>query len=181
MTTVAARWPTPYGTLGTDQAVVDQLDRGMYIEQQSSPFITEHGIFSITPFIARAMPHARIVPLIIKDTAPAAAIREAVALIAGLPGRILLVGSFDFTHDSTMAQAEANDRRSLPIVAGLDEARIDQVAVDSHAGLATFLAAVKARRGSHFTLLDSTHSARLTGHYDQTDVTSYIIGYFTEK
>lgn len=181
MTTVTARWLTPYVVLEPDMTGVATLAGGIYIQEQSNPFTTEHGILSITPFIAWAMPHARIVPLIIKDAAPAAAVREASALIGRLPGRVVLIGSFDFTHDATMAQAEDNDQRSLPIVAALDEGRVDQVVVDSHAGLATFLAAVKARQGSHFTLLDSTNSARLTGHHNQTDVTSYLIGYFTER
>lgn len=179
MTTVSAYWPTPFGTIGPDIDASEVLTGTGYVLVQPEPFHREHGVTNLTAFIRRLMPDALLVPLIVKNGAPEQAVAAVADALAALPEQVLFIGSFDFTHDATMAQAETNDARSIPIIRSLDAGRVSEVAVDSHAGLDLFLRVMRARGAEVFTFLDSTNSARITGNHDQTDVTSYITGLFT--
>lgn len=178
MTTVSGRWLTPLGDLESDGSAVRALVATGYVLAQPEPFMREHGITNLTAFIRYLYPDAELVPVIVKDSASGRAVTAVADVLSALSGPVLYIGSFDFTHEATMARAEANDARSIPIISALDTGRISEVAVDSHAGLELFLRVMRARGADEFTLLDSTNSARLTGNRGQTDTTSYINGFF---
>lgn len=178
ITTTYASFATPYGTLSSVADGVLLVTESGFALAQEEPFHREHGISNITAFITKLMPNARIVPLIVGDLASEQSVFEVAKALGKLSGRVILVGSFDFTHDATVDQAEANDARSIPILEELGTDHIDDISVDSHGGLELFLRAVHARGAEEFILLSSTNSARITGNVEQADVTSYITGYF---
>jgi AmmeMemoRadiSam system protein B len=178
ITTGYVRFTTPYGDIEPDIQAIGKLVEGDFVLGQDEPFEQEHGIFNITAFIKRLMPNATIVPLIVKDTVPSEALRDVSLAIQDIEGDILVVGSFDFTHHATMREAELNDAHSAAILRKLDYGRIDEIAVDSHAGLSLVMRTMMLLQAHTFTVLNSTNSARVTKQYGQTDVTSYITGLF---
>jgi len=177
VTSVIARWPTPFGTLGPASEAITVLASAGLVHLQSEPFAIEHGITNITMFIARAIPRARIMPIIIRSDARPTQVDELAAAIVHLPGRVFVVGSFDFTHDSTDAVAHSNDARSLEILTRGDSAQASDIVVDSVPGIRLMMEIARLR-GHRFTLLGATNSARVLGDLSRTDVTSYLTGYW---
>lgn len=177
ITSVIARWPTSHGMIEADSETINALASRGVIHLQGSPFGREHGITNITMFIARALPRATLVPIIVRDNASASVVDACAKAIAQLPGRVIVVGSFDFTHEATDAIARRNDVQSLRILEEGNPDTAGAVIVDGPGGI-RMLMRIASMRGLRFTLLDATNSARITGNLAQTDVTSYITGYW---
>jgi AmmeMemoRadiSam system protein B len=176
-TSVIARWPTPYGTLEPGIGALTELASSGAVHLMELPFAREHGITNVTMFIARAVPNARLVPVIIRDDAPVNAVERLATSIAGLPGRVLVVGSFDFTHDATDAVARANDERSLGILQDGVPENAGGIVTDSRPGI-RLLMRIAQLRELRFILSEMTNSARVLQQPGRTDVTSYITGFW---
>jgi AmmeMemoRadiSam system protein B len=176
-TSVIARWPTPFGVIEPAMDAINRLASRRVVHVQERPFIREHGITNITMFIRKAIPNASLVPIVVRDDASAQDIAALAEAIAELPGRVLVVGSFDFTHDATDTVARTQDDRSLAILDGGDVVQADGIAVDSVPGI-RLLMDIARRRELRFTMLDMTNSSRVLGQPDRTDVTSYITGFW---
>ncbi|WKZ29423.1 MAG: AmmeMemoRadiSam system protein B [Patescibacteria group bacterium] len=175
--TTPSSWRTPYGQLESDCDAVERLARVGAAAIEEEPFTREHGISGIVPFIKKSMPNARIVPLIVKETATDAEIERVVREMREIFGsRVLVVGSFDFTHELTDTAARFHDRKSLAVLRALDDEGARAVDIDSRQGLRLvmrFMDSVGARR---FSLFAQSNSAELTEHPGQPDVTSYLVG-----
>jgi len=177
-TTSHTSFETPYGTLDGDEALAERLVASGYVLDDAQPYRSEHGITNITAFIAWLMPEAHIVPLIVRDDAVSEAIVLVSEILASFPERTMFVGSFDFTHEATMQQAESNDVRSLAVLEALDTERVSDIAIDSRPGIEVLLRVVRTRGAERFVVTGATNSARVSGNHDQQDVTSYVTGYF---
>lgn len=177
ITSVIARWPTPYGTLEPASESISALASAGLLHLQTAPFVWEHGITNITMFIGRALPQARIVPILVRADARGSDLDALAEAITRLPGPVVLVGSFDFTHDGTDSLAAANDARSLTILRGGDPGDADGIVADSPRGLRLLMSVGKLRRES-FHKLAMSNSARMLGDLSRSDVTSYLTGYW---
>ncbi len=171
-------WSTPYGPLEADTALVDELvQAGASVQEK--PFVTEHGISSIMPYVKKMFPDAKVVPIIVRENANNDDARAFGTRLAALaPGYTLLVASFDFSHEVTNTEAERSDKISVKAIQDFDYKALAGIRIDSHPGLVLSLAYLQARGGA-FHLLESTNASHLLKLPDMTDVTSYIIGYFT--
>ena len=172
ITTAAVGWQTPYGDLLPDTAVLKDIDSYVL------PFAAEHGVANIVGFIKREIPGAKIIPILVKDGASPEMTAGVAEQLANLPGRVLVIGSFDFTHEATREKAVANDAVSLGILRRGETDAVGKVAVDSHGGLRLLMQYAKLR-GLKFELLANTNSSFLADKPEQTDVTSYITGFWT--
>lgn len=178
--TSEATWQTPYGLLQSDVESVRALTRGGVAEVEEAPFEHEHGVTGIVAFIKRSLPNAKVVPLIVNDHLSVPAAQElAKRMHALLPPKVLVVGSFDFSHYLPSRAAQFHDELSLSAVGRFDYAALPRLDIDSRPGLALFLQMMEQARASHFTLLEHKNSAELTHARDTLETTSYITGYFT--
>jgi AmmeMemoRadiSam system protein B len=175
VTSALAQWPTPFGTLLPATDAIQTLSAVGAVHLQAAPFVREHGITNITMFIAKALPNARLVPIIVRDNATHEEMSALARAIVGLPGRVIIVGSFDFTHDATDAAARANDARSRDILRGGNPEDADDVVVDSKPGI-RLLMTIASLRHLSFTVSDMSNSAQVLRQPERTDVTSYITG-----
>lgn len=170
-------WDTPYGPLAVDSKLADALLKNGAVADEF-PFLAEHGISSIMPYVKKVFPNAEVLPIIVKESASVEDARAFGARLAELaPKNSLLVASFDFSHEVTNEEAERSDRVSLKAIQDFDYPTLAGIRVDSRPGLILSLAYMEAR-GTAFHLLESTNAAHLLRKLDMTDVTSYITGYF---
>jgi AmmeMemoRadiSam system protein B len=175
ITTSAYNWQTPYGILETDIKLVKKL--GVNIEEK--PFEKEHGTSGIIPYIKRTFPNSKVMVLIVKDNAPHSLVQNlSESLLKNLPKNSFLVGSFDFSHTFDLATTEANDARSLDILANYKLDEVSGMAVDSRAGIYLILEYMKSK-GAKFNLIANTNAALVLNNPALEDVTSYIVGYFS--
>lgn len=180
VTSVIANWLTPYGILEPASDSISTLASAGVVHLQERPFEREHGITNITMFIKKAIPYARLVPIIVRDDAANNLIDMLARAIASLPGKVLIIGSFDFTHDATDAVARANDARSLQLLERGNPNDADDIVIDSKPGIRLLMVLAQLRK-LKFAITDSSNSARLLGDLSRTDVTSYITGTWSQQ
>ena len=96
-----------------------------------------------------------------------------------LQGNVLIVGSFDFTHDATEEQALRNDALSLKILSQGELERSRDITVDSNAGIRLMMSVARLQNLS-FRLLERSSSAVVLRDTKRTDVTSYITGVWSK-
>lgn len=178
--TTAAAWHTPYGQLASDCDAVERLARSGAVVVDDVPFKKEHGVSGLVPFVKKSLPNARIVPLLVKDTATDVDLEKALTALHDVFGaRMVIVASFDFSHEMTDTVAEFHDRKSLAIVETFDDAGARALDIDSVPGLRLSMRALERVGAVRFTRLSHTNSSRLMKRPDQSDVTSYLTGTFS--
>ena len=180
-------WTTPYGLLPADCGAAGRLAERGVVRIEEGPFEKEHGVSGIVPFIKKSFPHARVLPIIVKDTlSPKERVELANALYEELGPDALMVGSFDFSHETTLSKAETQDVQSLAALRVFEYQTLhefedsDVIYVDSIPGLEVMLRYMQKVGATHFELVANTNSALITKRPTATDVTSYIVGYFTK-
>jgi AmmeMemoRadiSam system protein B len=126
-----SRSPTPFavsrrnfqtalGTLGIDQAAVDQILLNRSVSP-SNLFSHEHGVQAVLPFVAYHFPEAQIVALAISSSAqPPEWDSLAQTLTPLLTPGTLIIQSTDFSHYLPAAQARAKDQETLRVLSGGD-------------------------------------------------------------
>ena len=149
----------------------------MYVDE--TPFVREHGVYNVMPFIATALPHARVVPIIVKDTATDTEI-DALAdeLFAQLPLNAVVVGSFDFSHHHTARVAAAHDVVSIAALHNFDFEMIKKTDTDSRPGLRLMLKLLSRYGARSMTLLANTNAGERMRDLVTPEATSYVIAEF---
>ncbi len=174
-----ASWETPYGVLPSDCELVRQLRSGGLLNIDERPFGKEHGVSGIVAFIRRSLPAAKIVPIIIKDSATDQEIDNlAVALYSLAPRDTLLIGSFDFSHYVDHATAMSWDEDSIRAIENFDYLALKGLHLDSRPGLRLMLKLLEAFKAKTFTITAHTDADQLLGNLQSMDNTSYIDGVF---
>jgi len=173
--TTSFLWRTPYGELVADKNVIKQLVQNG-VTLNSIPFEREHGIFNIIPFIKRSLPNARIVPIMIRDMVSP---NDIDALAKILPPDAVIIGSFDFSHEVTSSVADTQDAQSIRVLETFDISLVSRLALDSRPGLRLLMQYALLYNKRRFVLLGSSNSSKILNQPNQTNVTSYVTGYFT--
>ncbi len=115
---------TPLGPLAVDTELVDVLlERGGdVIEENQSPFAQEHSLETQLPFIQKAAPAAKIVPIMV--ALPGGRVDQGlVDLLYDVVGNrrdVVIVASTDLSHYEPYDQAVAKDGTTLDRIASLD-------------------------------------------------------------
>jgi AmmeMemoRadiSam system protein B len=178
LTTTAARWATADGLVEAPDALIRTL-RTLGVSEDQSPFPEEHGIGNVLPFLHRVFPKAKIAPLLVRTNYPVAdAVRFGQQLVSKLPPNTLIVGSFDFSHNHTLAEANMHDTESLRAIAAHNYNTFSALDVDSPAGLALVTAAAEQLGATTFDIVTHSNSAQLTQILNAQETTSYLNGYF---
>ncbi|MDD5051082.1 MAG: AmmeMemoRadiSam system protein B [Candidatus Pacebacteria bacterium] len=175
-------WDTPYGNLNPDCDTIRLLEKSGTVSIEEAPFEREHGVSGIVPFIKKSFPNARIIPIIVKDTASDKVIDEAVENIRkALPEGTMLVGSFDFSHYLPDTVAQFHDEKMLAVINNFDFDGLKMTDADSLPGLRLYLKYMEAEGGHAFGILHHTNSAEVTKNPDLEETTSYIDGFFERR
>lgn len=180
----AYAWQTPYGVVYPDQTLLRQLQQSeKNFSLDETVLSKEHAVFNVTPFIKKTFPEAKIVPIIIRPTVTLTEIETLAKILRQneTHKRILLLGSVDFSHYQSRAQAEKDDAVSLSALRTDNPEKIfTQTRADSPATLA-LLSAYAKFNGHRFRLIKNSNSAALSGQLDLSSTTSYITGYWSSE
>lgn len=173
-------WRTPFGAVQPDAAVLDRLTGAGIARSEPDVLTYEHSIGGIVPGLARYLPGATVVPLVLRHDLPAAEVqRLAAALAPLLDGRTAIVAAVDFSHYLPAGEARQRDGETLAALQSLDSARILSFGdehLDSPAAIATVMEALRLLGSGEFELRGRSDSSELGG--PASGVTSYIAGYY---
>jgi AmmeMemoRadiSam system protein B len=172
--TSAWPWRTQNGWAGTDADWAKTLD-GVAFE--NDPFLKEHGIGALVPFVAEYFPGTRIVPVLLHQSASQEALdRFAGSLIRQFDEGTVILVSADFVHEESSTKAQRLDRRSLRVMKELmREPRfevLDGITADNRRGLYVLAKVLSALGRPGLELLERTDAALLVKM--NVPVTSYM-------
>jgi AmmeMemoRadiSam system protein B len=172
-------WSGPLGEVDIDHGLADRIAAlGPPFRVDTRDHRQEHSLEVQMPFVERACPGSRIVPLLVGDARPGTAQAAGTwlgRLLAGLRGngeRVVLVVSSDLAHDPSPRAALEVDRRILEPILALDadelggielELRVasmsDDAGVCGLGAVSCALTAVEEMGASHGQLLAEAASA----------------------
>lgn len=118
-------WETPFGALAIADRIADSIAAASReIVENPAAHAREHSLEMQLPFVARLLPDARIVPLLMgyqrRETANALGDALACAIAAHSDEQILLVASSDLSHYEEASVASRLDAVVMERVAALD-------------------------------------------------------------
>ena len=176
-------WKTPFGELKTDRNRIARIKKTLGLADDAEAFSGEHSIGILAPFIRYYFPSSAVAPIIIRNRISPVTLGRFQRLLEEFlddPGTVVIL-SMDFNHNRTSDEADRLDEVTKRIIADFDLSRVQRAEVDCRTGLASLLAALKARNGSTVNFLNHMNSAKITGNRDQKDVTSYFTVIFSAK
>jgi AmmeMemoRadiSam system protein B len=116
-----------FGVVHSNRKIVQEILLHTRIASQSDLFTTEHGVYSIVPFIAHYISGAEIVPitLSIRNTETEEERRELVEIFTELLASpdIVLVVSSDFSHYLPLAESNIKDNATIDTLCSADVER----------------------------------------------------------
>lgn len=172
-------WQTPYGDVRTNTALAQTLaERVAVLEHEEFAAPNEHGIGALTAFVARSMPRARIVPLIVHESLTPEDAREIGEAIAALAPDAVMVASIDMSHNLPQSAAAFHDEVTLRHIesGGLEDINLE---IDSNATLRILQAFNEAHGTQAWRLTHHGSSVEMGAAQDWRDNTSHILGVFT--
>ncbi len=177
--TAKIAWETPYGEVQTNTKIVDALVRAGVAQTDARPFEGEHGINSLTPFVKRSFPNARIIPLIVHESLTQQQAEEiALALHDRSDLDALVIASADMSHNLPLeVQQFHDDLTRMTLASGELKHELE---IDSNAGLRVLFELNRLRRTQ--TWNETYHGSSLASGVaaQWADNTSHILGYFMQ-
>lgn len=176
-----SRWPwrTPFGTIDPEVTAIQALTHGGLVRAEPTVIGREHSVAGLVPAVAYFLPHALLVPLVVRsDVRRAEAERLAAQLEPWMDERTILVLSVDFAHDLLPHDARRMDAESVAALTALDLDRAlayGNEHLDAPGAVAVTLALMRRLGSTRFQLRADRDGGTLPG-YGGGPVTSYISG-----
>ena len=180
----ADAWETPLGNLEVDTAFVDRIIKQFPVaKKDADAHREEHSIEVLLPFVALINPHARIVPIALRDyrrdicKALGEAIGHCLQNEKGKNHKTLIIASTDMSHFLSAEIARQCDSPALEAIKELDPDQLLTVVVEQDISMcgsgpvATVLWAAKPLGAHHASLIEYTNSSAATG--DTSEVVAY--------
>ena len=170
----------PGGFIDCDKELADRIrDRDIQFLANRQADAEDHVLEVMIPFLAKVLPHAKIVPILIGHVAESSHLTLARAILDGAKGkRILLLASTDLSHyPRSDAEATRVDQRTLESWKTMDVPRIREVMEEQMASGVPQLACTMCSYPALFTAIEAskmmgaqgihvfpyTNSARVSG------------------
>lgn len=181
MTTAAVEWQTPDGIVNVNRQLIDILVDNSDVVIDEQLIKTEHGVYTVLPYVKRKWPKAKVVTIAVKgDARPDRLARLAQRLDENLGANDLVLATVDFSHYTTAIDALRADQESLRVLTRGDADAALTIPVDAPPAI-SFLLTYTKRRSLSYQQLVHTTSAQFTGQLDTQSTTSYVSAYFTER
>ena len=179
--TTDTEWKTPFGNIKSDENTINQLLKDKQVALGVNLFRQEHGIYTLIPFIKRALPNSKIVPLVLKQSNNYQyfyGLGKKLSEISGLKNSLLVISS-DYSHNVAVEKAKLNDQKSI---SQLPNKYLDDVKSITNDCLqcTAFLFGYLKNTDTDFKLIYNNNSFDLS-HQNPEDVTSYVGSYFVAK
>ena len=176
-------WRTPFGPLGTDRSFIARIQTRLGLPEDPDAFSGEHSLGVLIPFIKFYFPDSKIVPVLLKPDLSEPMLEglgDQLFEFLSEPSHIIIL-SMDFSHDSTAETADAADQAAQEVITFLQDDQASSLQVDCRNGLRVLLKTLRRLGQVQADFRDHTNSATLTGHKNQTNVTSYFTILFRQR
>lgn len=171
-------WDTPFGAMDANFAQIEALTTLSGVTLQPKLFLSEHGIYTLIPFIKKQFPDAKVVPLVLKNSdnfAKYEQLGKDLHQVFAAEDTLVLISS-DFTHDQTVEKATELDLKSIQALTTHTQNDVSQIDSDCQVCMATLFGYLSVTP-STFQLVENKNSFNFSGE-DRDRVTSYVSGYY---
>jgi AmmeMemoRadiSam system protein B len=173
-------WATANRTLYADRLAKSGFDRMKIVEVNSRLFAAEHGITIHIPFIARAFPNARVVPMVLKSNiSDVALLTLKNFMMKNIGDGDAIILSMDLSHYKTPEAMAAEDERTLAVLTNLEPMRTDALDVDARRATSLVLRLFRELGAERGTILEHTDSSALPGRRVESGTSYATIIYKT--
>ncbi len=125
-------WTSPFGTVETDDVLVDRLVSLGVASDEPTSFVNEHSIGTHVSYLAELFPDVPIVPIVAKSTAGTDYAQSLVLVLQQiLPDDALIISSIDFAHYLPQDTTDEMDAETLALMAGRRYEQIDRLKSDN--------------------------------------------------
>ncbi len=178
--TSGSNWDSPYGELKADREIIGELEK-LKVGLEETIFKREHGVYTLIPFIKKALGDAKVVPLVLAGDNSREGAYELGRRIGKVldKDRVVVIISSDFVHEANESQAEEIDRISIEAIASGKRENLDQVTSDCKLCLEWMFGYLEGANWQ-FSLVNNSNSYLISGQMPEK-VTSYVTGYFQAK
>lgn len=170
-------YSTPFGELKNNTAISDALVRAGAVVDNTC-FTDEHGITVLANYIKYLYPDAEIVPIVISMKANDQEEKFLVDFLNGYKDNIFILGSIDFNHYNSLAEANASDVKAAAVISSMESKNITREMVDSPGSMRVVMDVAK-QWGRKPSILRKANSYEFVGLPENT--TSYMNVIFIGK
>lgn len=169
---------TPLGVAQVDEALAARIAKASGFSYVPEAHAEEHSVEVQVPFIQRALPGAKIVPIVMgyPNRRHVYALAEGLAEVSGDDG-VLIVASTDLSHYLSKKEANSADNQTISLIRNLSAntilakcARAENIMCGG-AGVAATLIAMQKRGDPQVDVLRYSDSADISGDEDR------VVGY----
>jgi len=175
ITTTSYPWHTPFGNLSANTTTIMKLTKKSKTQDNYLAFTNEHSIYTLIPFIKYFFPDVQVTPLVLNTSQDLDCYYNFGKNLN--PKNSILIISSDFSHQSTLPQANQNDQASIEALSSQKIDKIGDIACDCKQCIALLYGYLQ-NQPSSFEFIANTTS-RDYGETNLTNLTSYISAYFT--
>jgi len=179
--TTDSNWHTPFGNIDPDSDLINKITQQNGIMNDIGLFRTEHGVYTLVPFVKKALTKTKIVPLVLSQSTDYEYfydLGEKISKIVNLDETVLVISS-DFNHYTSIQKARSNDEKSIKLLPNKKLEEVNLITNDCKQCTA-FLFGYLKNTDTDFKLIFNKNSFDLSGQ-DPENVTSYIGAYFIAK
>lgn len=175
-----AEFVMPFTTVKPDLEIIEKLESSGFVTHDETSFGLEHSIDSQLLLISKLFPNARVVPLIFRSNISnktARAFGEVLAEVAR--DDVFIVGSVDFSHYLSEAQARPLDHLSASVLGAATSQFGGLVEADSTQALVALMSFIEVRGANSNVDLQISNTGDFSSNRDFT--TGYVSGFWGIK
>lgn len=174
-------WETSFGSVQPHLTKINKLLTNPLVSVDEEVIGKEHSITGIIPFVSNYLPHAQLVPLILKSNTNISEIQLLSTDLSTLMDETdIVVTSVDFSHYLKSSDAFKNDEVTLSTLISKDYEilkNLDNDFVDSPESIILLSQMMDLQGVSNLKVLYHTNSAEILNN-DFVDTTSYFTIYY---
>jgi AmmeMemoRadiSam system protein B len=175
-------WRAGGKILETDAVAAAALSQTKAAGVESLPFRLEHSIGLHVQFIAHRLPKARIVALMVKNSATPRELSRLVDVLSELLAKekAIMILSMDFSHEKIPEAAKREDDKSISRLLSFKTEALRELDIDATSASWLFLEVLKHRGITDGFVLERTNSSEIIARPD-LPCTSYATMLFRER
>lgn len=158
-------WKTPFGIVKADRDIISEISGRKSAGVDESTMKEEHSIYPLVSFVAKSLPDAKVVPIILKNNIKDEEMDELISVLEKeLPKDAVIISSIDFSHYQPAMVSAFHDELSKAVIKNFDFSRLPKLEIDSTPSLYVLLKLME-KFGAQKPVYEMYDNPGQTSHY----------------
>ncbi|MBI4993160.1 MAG: AmmeMemoRadiSam system protein B [Candidatus Magasanikbacteria bacterium] len=158
-------WKTLFGIVKADRDIISEISGRKSAGVDESTMKEEHSIYPLVSFVAKSLPNAKVVPIILKNNVKNEEMNKLIAVLeTELPKDAVIISSIDFSHYQPAPVSAFHDELSKAVIKNFDFSRLSKLEIDSTPSLYVLLKLME-KFGAQKPVYEMYDNPGQTSHY----------------